>query len=64
MAAPIDHRHCKVCGKACGAGEETCSPACYEKRQAMLSSRRLYTGLMYIVIAILVLSLVITFLHP
>jgi predicted nucleic acid-binding Zn ribbon protein len=52
-----DHRHCKVCGKVCPPGEETCSKACRTKREAALQSRRMYTYLMYGVIVLLVIFL-------
>jgi predicted nucleic acid-binding Zn ribbon protein len=48
-----DHRHCKVCGKVCAVGEETCSRACREKRAAAIASRRNYSYLLYAAIAIL-----------
>lgn len=56
MSAEEDHRHCKVCGRVCGVGEDTCSRACREKRAAQVSSRRTYTYLLYAAIAILVIA--------
>jgi predicted nucleic acid-binding Zn ribbon protein len=50
-----DHRHCKVCGRVCDVGEETCSRACAEKRAAQVQSRRTYTYLLYATIAILLI---------
>jgi predicted nucleic acid-binding Zn ribbon protein len=50
-----DHRHCKVCGRVCAVGEETCSRACREKRAVQLASRRNYTYLLYVAIAILLI---------
>lgn len=61
MELGADHRHCKVCGKTCPPGEETCSAACREQREATLRSRRFYTNVMYIVIAFLVIVLAISF---
>jgi predicted nucleic acid-binding Zn ribbon protein len=55
VPAEADHRHCKVCGKVCGVGEETCSRACREKRAAQMASRRNYQYLLYAAIAILLL---------
>jgi predicted nucleic acid-binding Zn ribbon protein len=51
-----DHRHCKVCGRVCAVGEDTCSRACREKRAAQLASRRNYTYLLYVAIAILLIA--------
>jgi predicted nucleic acid-binding Zn ribbon protein len=51
-----DHRHCKVCGKVCDPGEETCSKACRTKREQLQSTRRMYTYLMYAVILILAIA--------
>lgn len=51
-----DHRHCKVCGKVCGVGDETCSKACREKRAAQVASRRNYQYLLYAAIAILLIA--------
>jgi len=56
LSAEEDHRHCKVCGRVCGVGEDTCSRACREKRAAQVSSRRTYTYLLYAAIAILVIA--------
>jgi predicted nucleic acid-binding Zn ribbon protein len=56
---PDDHRHCKVCGKVCAAGEETCSKACRAKREQIAQTRRRYTYLMYGVIAVLLILLVV-----
>jgi predicted nucleic acid-binding Zn ribbon protein len=50
-----DHRHCKVCGRVCDVGDETCSRACAEKRAAQIQSRRTYTYLLYATIAILLI---------
>ncbi len=37
-------------------GEETCSRACREKRAAQLASRRTYSYLLYVAIAILLIA--------
>jgi predicted nucleic acid-binding Zn ribbon protein len=55
-----DHRHCKVCGKVCTPGEETCSKACRTKREQTLQTRKMYTYLMYGVVALLLILLVAT----
>ena len=51
-----DHRHCKVCGKVCDPGDETCSKACRAKREQLQSTRRMYTYLLYAVILILAIA--------
>ncbi len=58
---PDDHRHCKVCGKVCDPGEETCSKACRARRAAALQSRRNLTYLIYAIMAFLVIVLVIAY---
>jgi predicted nucleic acid-binding Zn ribbon protein len=58
VPAEGDHRHCKVCGRVCAVGEETCSRACREKREAQIASRRNYTYLLYVAIAILLIAFV------
>ena len=60
MPAEGDHRHCKVCGRVCTVGEETCSRACRDKRAAQLASRRNYTLLLYAAIAILVIAFLVS----
>jgi predicted nucleic acid-binding Zn ribbon protein len=47
-----DHRHCKVCGRVCSPGDETCSKACRGKREELLRTRRTYTYLLYGAIAV------------
>jgi predicted nucleic acid-binding Zn ribbon protein len=47
-----------VCGRVCAVGEETCSRACREKRAAQIASRRNYTYLLYLAIAILLIVFV------
>jgi predicted nucleic acid-binding Zn ribbon protein len=63
MATEGDHRHCKVCGKVCDVGSETCSRACREKRETLVSTRRNYTYIMYGLIAVLVIVFVLSFVH-
>jgi len=60
VPAEGDHRHCKVCGRVCTVGEETCSRACRDKRAAQLASRRNYTLLLYAAIAILVIAFLVS----
>lgn len=62
MANENDHRHCKVCGRMCGVGEETCSRACAERRAAQIQSRRTYTYLLYGTIALLLIVFLSRFL--
>ena len=64
MVEAADHRHCKVCGKVCDPGSETCSKACARDRQRRAESRRNYTYLMYAMIAFLVLLFVVSFVRP
>lgn len=62
MPSADDHRHCKICGRVCGANDDTCSKACREKRQQIAQTRRMYTYLMYGAIALLGIVLLTTFL--
>ena len=55
MVDAADHRHCKVCGKVCSPGSDTCSNACATRREQMLSTRRTYTYLLYGTIALVVI---------
>ncbi len=48
-----DHRHCRVCGKVCAPGAETCSKACAQTREDRARSRRNYQLLLYGAIALL-----------
>jgi len=63
VPAEGDHRHCKVCGRVCTVGEETCSRACRDKRAAQVASRRNYTLLLYAAIAILVIAFLVSAIH-
>jgi predicted nucleic acid-binding Zn ribbon protein len=56
-----DHRHCKVCGKACGSKDSFCSSACEKKRAETIRSRRTLQTIMYATIAVLVLGLLLQF---
>lgn len=56
-----DHRHCKVCGKVCAVGEETCSKACRTKRVAQLQKRQTYTYLIYGTIALILIVFLLSF---
>jgi len=56
-----DHRHCKVCGKVCPPGDETCSKACRAKREQAMASRRNLTYLIYGVMAFLVILLLVAY---
>jgi predicted nucleic acid-binding Zn ribbon protein len=56
-----DHRHCKVCGKVCAVGEETCSKACRTKRAAQLQKRQTYTYLIYAMIALIAIVFLLSF---
>ncbi len=55
MPASDDHRHCRVCGRVCAVGSETCSRACATKRAQQLQTRRTYTYLLYGTIALLLI---------
>jgi len=61
VTAEGDHRHCKVCGRVCAVGEETCSRACREKRAGQQASRRNYTYLLYVAIAILLIAFIYSY---
>ncbi|HLM70274.1 MAG TPA: DUF2116 family Zn-ribbon domain-containing protein [Thermoplasmata archaeon] len=61
MPAEGDHRHCKVCGKVCSVGEETCSKVCRERRAAQVASRRNYQYLLYAAVAILLIVFLTSF---
>jgi predicted nucleic acid-binding Zn ribbon protein len=61
MAEGADHRHCKVCGKVCAPGAETCSKACARERQRRLDTRRTYTYLLYAAIAIVVVAFALSY---
>jgi predicted nucleic acid-binding Zn ribbon protein len=61
VPAEGDHRHCKVCGRVCAVGEETCSRACREKRAAQVAQRRNYSYLLYAAIAILLIVFLSSF---
>jgi len=63
VPAEGDHRHCKVCGRVCPVGEETCSRACRDKRAAQSASRRNYTLLLYAAIAILLIAFLVSAVH-
>lgn len=43
----------------CAAGEETCSKACRAKREQAAQTRKMYSYLMYGVIALLLIFLVL-----
>ena len=55
MPDASDHRHCKVCGRVCAVGEETCSRACREKRAQQIATRRNWTYLLYGMMALLLI---------
>jgi len=63
VAEPDDHRHCKVCGKVCDPGSETCSKACARERTKRMESRRTYSYLLYAMIAFLVLLFIASFIR-
>lgn len=56
-----DHRHCKVCGKVVAADREVCSKACARTREERAATRRNYSYLLYIAIAILVLVVLLSY---
>ncbi len=53
MAPEADHRHCKVCGKVTGVGDEACSRACRDELRRREMTRRNYTLLLYGAIALI-----------
>ncbi len=55
MAAEGDHRHCKVCGRVCATGSQTCGKACAQVRENQARTRRNYTLLLYGSIALLLI---------
>ncbi|MCI4351041.1 MAG: DUF2116 family Zn-ribbon domain-containing protein [Thermoplasmata archaeon] len=63
MASDDDHRHCKVCGKVCGVGDDTCSPSCRTRRELLLRTRRNYTWAMYAIIGFVVLVFILNYVH-
>jgi len=52
-----DHRHCKVCGRVCTPGEETCSAECRATRDRRARDRRTYMFLLYGTAALLLVLL-------
>jgi predicted nucleic acid-binding Zn ribbon protein len=56
-----DHRHCKVCGKVCPVGEETCSKACRTKRAQQLRTRQTYTYLIYGAIVLILIVFLLSY---
>lgn len=56
-----DHRHCRVCGKVTALGNETCSRACREKREAQVRNRQSLYRLMYVAMAIAILGLILSY---
>lgn len=50
---PSDHAHCKVCGRVCAVGEETCNRSCREQRTEQIARRRRLTYLLYGMMALL-----------
>lgn len=63
MALGADHRHCKICGKVCATGADTCSPQCATVRDERLRNRRFWTGVMYALIVFFAAVFLISFLR-
>jgi predicted nucleic acid-binding Zn ribbon protein len=53
-----DHRHCKVCGRVCTPGEETCSRTCAAEREQRMRTRRNYQLMLYIAVALVLIAFV------
>jgi len=53
-----EHRHCKVCGRVCAPGQETCSPKCATAWERRARDRRAYIYLFFGMAALLFLLLV------
>ncbi len=58
-----DHRHCKVCGKVTAPGNDTCSRACRETREAQARSRQNSVRLMYLLIAVVIAVFILGYVH-
>ncbi|HTT35614.1 MAG TPA: DUF2116 family Zn-ribbon domain-containing protein [Thermoplasmata archaeon] len=56
-----DHRHCRICGRVCAVGNETCSRACAEKREAQQRSRQTNVRLMYLLIVVVAVVFLLQF---
>lgn len=52
-----DHRHCKVCGRVCAAGDDTCSEKCQDERDRRARARRNFMYLLYGTAALLLVLL-------
>lgn len=63
MSAADDHRHCRVCGKVTAPGNETCSRTCREKRETQQRSRQNSIYLMYVLIAVVVVTFLLSYLR-
>ncbi len=56
----VQHKHCKMCGKAISPDDEVCSEACGKAREAQLKSRKNTMYLFYASIVILVVVLALS----
>lgn len=63
MALGQDHRHCKICGRVCPVGADTCSAQCATTRDERLRSLWFWTGIMYAMIVFLAAVLVISYIR-
>ena len=61
----IDHRHCKVCGKAIPPGEEFCSDECRQKYMGWIEKEKKTKRMIYVIYALIIASLFLfLFLRP
>jgi predicted nucleic acid-binding Zn ribbon protein len=58
-----DHRHCRECGKQCGADKQYCSRPCREAHEARKRSRRQLSYMFYAAIAVFVVLFLLSFFH-
>ena len=61
MTAIPPHSHCIVCGKAIPPGEKFCSEKCRQEYEKMVRRRKLYIYLMYLALAILLITLFMSY---
>lgn len=55
----LQHRHCKVCGKAVQVNQELCSERCKRDWENIIKKRRWTLYLFYIMIVIFIIVLIV-----
>jgi len=55
----VDHRHCKVCGKAIPPNREFCSDECREKYEGWQARERRAKRMIYIFYALIIGSMLV-----